>query len=582
MGSVTPMSAWEITVSLVGILIVAYGAYRAYRKGNHPGKLILWGAFADFGLAVTGYGLGGETGNAGATLVLLYHSVARLAAWAALAGLVSRPLTATREELQGAYQRSPLHAVLFGFALVATLGISPVNTPEGRLLVLHALSVRGGVLPVILVALAYTTLIWVTAETILAACFSPAAVVRQTDTTVWKHASFVDFNQTISTTRSLFFLTALLIGLGLGGGFLQSASAWLSGASPSEIPEVAGPWSWSALLVTVAAFPVLSSRLVPAAYRNLYAVLAMLIGFLLVCFTALSPLARLFALIVSGIGTLVACYSTSYIAETPRKPWYWFLFLMTFGSLLGIVTTENIGGFSVFWEKMGWASFALIAWECTEKSRAAAVKYIVICGGASLFMVPGLFMLGGALTFYNEMHVAAISNNAFALQCGLFLALIGFAAKAGLVPLHSWLPDAHPEAPSSISAPLSGVLTKMGVFGVVLSFWLLIGQARMEELGTDGGLTFPGLLIICLGLATMAYGELMALRQDDIKRILAYSTMGQLGEIFTVLGLGTWLAMTGALAHVLNHALMKDLLFLCAGSLVLQTGSRKQIGRAHV
>lgn len=575
MGSVTPVSAWEVTVLLVGMLVVVYGAYRACREGNHPGKLILWGALADFGLAVTGYGLGGEAGNSGATLVLLYHGVARLAAWTALAGLVAHPLTATREELQGAYQRSPLHAVLFGFTLVAALGISPVNTPEGRLLVLHALGVRGGLLPVVVVALAYTGLIWVTAATVLAACFSPSVVPRETDETVWTHASFSDFNQTVPTVRALFFLTALLIVLGLGGGFLQAGSALLSGTSPSEMPELAGPWHWGALLLTIAAFPILSSRLVPVIYRNLYAVLVMLVGFLLVCFTALPPLAKLFALIISGIGALVACYSTGYIAETPRKPWYWFLFLMTFGSLLGIVTTENVGSFSVFWEKMGWASFALIAWECTDKARAAAVKYIVICGGASLFMVPGLFMLGGSLTFYNEVHVAAISNGSLVLQCGLFLALIGFAAKAGLVPLHSWLPDAHPAAPSSISAPLSGVLTKMGVFGVVLTFWLLVGQARMEELGTEGGLTFPGMLITCLGLATMAFGELMALRQDDIKRMLAYSTMGQLGEIFTVLGLGTWLAMTGALAHVLNHAIMKDLLFLCAGGLILQTGSRK-------
>ena len=190
-------------------------------------------------------------------------------------------------------------------------------------------------------------------------------------------------------------------------------------------------------------------------------------------------------------------------------------------------------------------------------------------------MIVGFFMIGGNHTQYGEIVANLSVHSDDVLKFALVFTLLGFAAKAGLVPLHSWLPDAHPAAPSSVSAPLSGVLTKMGVFGVVTVYFGLIGYKELASTGTYGGLTAPGLMVTFMGLCTMAYGEWMALRQEDLKRMLAYSTMGQVGEIFTVLGLGTWLAAAGALSHVLNHAIMKDLLFLCAGGLIFRVGSRK-------
>ncbi|MBD5608275.1 MAG: oxidoreductase, partial [Desulfovibrio sp.] len=162
----------------------------------------------------------------------------------------------------------------------------------------------------------------------------------------------------------------------------------------------------------------------------------------------------------------------------------------------------------------------------------------------------------------------------FWIKASLLLCLVGFGVKAGLVPLHSLLPEAHPAAPSSISGPLSGVITKMGIFGIISVILIGVGPAESEIPGVFG-LSWFGVWLCLMGAATLIYGEVMALMQTDIKKMLAYSTMGQIGEVALILALGTWLATAGSLWHIINHAIMKDLLFLAGGGLILRAGSRE-------
>ena len=143
----------------------------------------------------------------------------------------------------------------------------------------------------------------------------------------------------------------------------------------------------------------------------------------------------------------------------------------------------------------------------------------------------------------------------------------------GLVPLQSWLPLAHPEAPSSISGPLSGILTKAGVFGVVKVLYLAIGAGALAHFAF-AGIDAASLLTI-LGCLTLIYGELRALFERELKRMLAFSTIAQIGEIAAILGIGTALATDAALLHVTNHAVMKTLLFYAAGAFILRTGRRR-------
>lgn len=600
--SVTPTSPSEMVILVAGLLIMLFGVYKVYRERGRPGLLILWGGLVDLGLALMGLGLG-PSGDVGSIMIVIYHAIARLAAWIGLSGLVANPYSCVANDIRGALHRNPVGAVLLAFALEASLGISPAMTPEGQHLVLHAMAMHsvdvplGGPVLAIIMAAGYTVLLWLSAEVVLQVCFTRpdepictevplgggafahALFDRETELMGVPSGSWCPFvpNRWSRTPAaiSLYVLLGLLVALGLGRFLVQDFGAWLIGIDPHTLVELEGPWHVTPLLLYVGSFLVLCPRIIRPRHRATYTFALFAAAFAVICVTDLPPLSRLFSLIISGIGALVACYSTNYIEEDGRKHWYWFFLLLTFGALLNIVTTDNIGTLSSQWEVMTWASFALVAWERTSKARDAAIKYVVLCCGAAYLMIVGFFMIGGDFTQYGEILANLSARPEDVLRFALVFTLLGFAAKAGLVPLHSWLPDAHPAAPSSVSAPLSGVLTKMGVFGVVMIYFGLLGYDGLTETGTYGGFTVPGLMVTVMGLCTMAYGEWMALRQEDIKRMLAYSTMGQVGEIFTVLGLGTWLAAAGALAHVLNHAIMKDLLFLCAGGLIFRVGSRK-------
>ena len=143
----------------------------------------------------------------------------------------------------------------------------------------------------------------------------------------------------------------------------------------------------------------------------------------------------------------------------------------------------------------------------------------------------------------------------------------------GLVPLQSWLPLAHPEAPSSISGPLSGVLTKAGVLGMVKVLYVAFGAGALARYAVSG--LDANTVLMTLGCLTLIYGEIRALFERELKRMLAFSTIAQIGEIAAVLGIGTALASDAALLHVTNHAMMKTLLFYAAGAFILRTGGKR-------
>ena len=162
--SVTPTSPSEMAILVAGLLIMLFGVYKVYRERGRPGLLILWGGLVDLGLALMGLGLG-PSGDVGSIMIIIYHAIARLAAWMGLSGLVSNPYSCVANDIRGALHRNPVGAVLLAFALEASLGISPAMTPEGQHLVLHAMAMHsidvplGGPVLAIIMALGYTVLL---------------------------------------------------------------------------------------------------------------------------------------------------------------------------------------------------------------------------------------------------------------------------------------------------------------------------------------------------------------------------------------------------------------------------------------
>ena len=253
------------------------------------------------------------------------------------------------------------------------------------------------------------------------------------------------------------------------------------------------------------------------------------------------------------------------------------LFLASMGLVL---LADDAYTFMVAWEAMALSSYFLVtARHGVEQIRRAGFLYLLMAhvGALSILLSFGVMQGGSWLFTFDAMRAAHLPPNA--ATAAFLLALAGFGAKAGLVPLHVWLPEAHPAAPSPVSALMSGVMLKTAVYGVLRVTFDLLGATQW----------WWGLVAMGLGLGSALYGVVFAAVQTDGKRLLAYSSIENLGIIFTAIGLGLTfgasgmpamgaLALTAALYHCLNHACMKSLLFLGTGSVLHATGS-SELGR---
>jgi formate hydrogenlyase subunit 3/multisubunit Na+/H+ antiporter MnhD subunit len=313
-------------------------------------------------------------------------------------------------------------------------------------------------------------------------------------------------------------------------------------------------------------------------------------------------LSSIFLLLAVVVAVPVALYSISYLRQYPtygvgRYYPYFLLFLAAMYGLLS--TTDMMWFFFIFWQLMTLPGCALIRYEHDQPAnvRAAAKFFIMMqiaCGatmiGAEILAVTGAAASGNPALKYDFDTVSAnlpalLAHRPVTTAAAFALFLAGFGIKMGMWPFGQvWLPDAHPAAPSPVSAMLSGVMIKTGVYGLLRYFiWLVPAGAR-----ADYPLGRWGCLIAVLGTITLFTGTMQALKQEQSKRLLAFHSIGQIGYI--LLGAGACLALladhrpattvlaalalSGALFHVLNHGLFKALLFLNAGSLLHATGTQ--------
>jgi formate hydrogenlyase subunit 3/multisubunit Na+/H+ antiporter MnhD subunit len=241
-----------------------------------------------------------------------------------------------------------------------------------------------------------------------------------------------------------------------------------------------------------------------------------------------------------------------------------------------VVMANDAFSYLLSWEFMSLASWALvIAHHHDPDNRRAGFVYLIMAGIGTLSLLLALGLLAGPDGNYTFEAIRAGTRTPLTAAFVLVLVLIGAGSKAGLVPLHAWLPLAHPAAPSHVSALMSGVMTKVAVYGFIRIVFDLAGPLPW----------WSGALVLAVGGLSAVLGVLQALMQDDTKRLLAYSTIENIGIVFIGLGLAlafranameaaAALAMTAALLHVLNHALFKSLLFFGAGAVLVATGER--------
>lgn len=275
----------------------------------------------------------------------------------------------------------------------------------------------------------------------------------------------------------------------------------------------------------------------------------------------------LLAATMSVIWLAATVYSLSYMKEERHKKRYYPFLILTLGGSLGVVLAGDLFSLLLFFELMSLSAYVLIVHEQSREAMAAGYKYLIMTIAGSLalsFAIVATYKIAGTLV----LSTPGIIGWPSPLALAAFLAFItGFGIKAGIFPLHVWLPDAHPVAPSPASALLSGLMVKTGAYGLIRVFYNIYGidllrQTRWPE------------ILVALAVLSIVLGSSVAILQDDIKRRLAYSTIGQMGYVLLGVGLMTERALFGALFHMVGHAFMKAALFLAAGAMIHRTHRR--------
>ena len=278
---------------------------------------------------------------------------------------------------------------------------------------------------------------------------------------------------------------------------------------------------------------------------------------------------KYFAAVMSFVWCMAGFYSFGYLKGEEHLPRYYAFTLITMGVLMALCFSGNIITYYMCYELMTLLTVPLVMHEMTPDSVAAGIKYLIFSViGASLVLL-GIFQLAPYMSSWSfapggildAEKVAGHENTVVAIA--LIMAL-GFGTKAGMFPLHGWLPTAHPVAPASASAVLSGIITKAGVLGILRSVYFLIGPDLLR--GSWMQITW-----MVLTLLTVFMGSLLAFRENLLKKRLAWSSVSQVS--YVLFGLSTMhpVGVVGALLHVAAHALIKNTLFMSAGSIIRQT-----------
>ena len=284
----------------------------------------------------------------------------------------------------------------------------------------------------------------------------------------------------------------------------------------------------------------------------------------------LDAMGRFFLCLVSGIWTLVAFFAYEYMQHEGREERFFGFYTMTLGILMGLGLAGNLLTLYMFYEMMTLITVPLVIHNGSREAVAAGFKYLGYSTfGAGLALI-GFFFLnrycsttefsaGGTLDF------SLVAGNENLLFTVWLLMMIGFGCKAGMMPLQSWLPTAHPVAPAPASAVLSGIITKAGVLAIIRVTFYLFGADFLRG-------SWAQTTLLCLALATVFAGSMLAYKEKVFKKRRAYSTVSQVSYVLFGLFLLNSVGFTGALLQVVFHALVKNLLFLAAGAVIYKTG----------
>lgn len=270
---------------------------------------------------------------------------------------------------------------------------------------------------------------------------------------------------------------------------------------------------------------------------------------------------------ISLIGTIIALLALVYAGgERDYHPRFYFFFLLLLVGMQGVILTDDIFNMFVFFEILSISTYVLIAYFQTARAIRASFNYLLLSSLGIAFFLLGIgliYQAGGVLSLegMREVAIHLQKNSPSMFNLAVVLLVVGIGIKAAFIPLHTWLPNAHAYAPTPVSALLSAVMIKVSF----LAIWRIIGIFQAPAFQY---------LLIWVGAFTAFLAVIWALAQTDIKKIIAYSSISQMGFIVASFGVASSLSLTASFFHIINHSLFKSLLFLSAGLVIYSTGIR--------
>ena len=279
-----------------------------------------------------------------------------------------------------------------------------------------------------------------------------------------------------------------------------------------------------------------------------------------------------FALLFAVLFLLSDIFADEYLAHDSRPKGFYAAFFLTLASLVGLSLSDNLHTYYMFFECLTLTSFPLILHDRQAQSRKAAVKYLCysLLGAALvLFGMFGINELFGDMSFIRGGHGAVEGKEKLALALS-FVTVLGFGCKAGIMPLHDWLPTAHPQAPAPASAVLSGCVTKAGAIGILRVIYYIFGEELLSG-------TWVQTALIIMAAVTIFCGSMLAFKEKNLKKRLAYSTVSQVSYALFAMFLMSEAGMAAGLAQLIFHAVTKVCLFLCSGAMLTAFGHDRKL-----
>jgi len=547
---------------LVGVVWALVFEFMALRQKKMM-QLLIFSTIAAVGYIIAGLAAETAVGAVGGVAEIVNFVAMRALVFLAAAYLISEAKTSDINELKGIGKVMPVTTSLLAFGVIAIMGLSPFKGSLSRVLIFYSAVESGSWL---VLAVGFIALI-------LQACYLLRLVQKlifapyEGDASVKETASFL-----------LFLAGLVAIGvayLGVSGEhILEFAKEQALSFRGGEIvlPHLESEWPTLVMIPYLGAFAVFLLGLVLPALRNLAVFLITLAPVVYLIFdpnwgiSQIGALQWFFALSMAAMVFLIATYSIGFMGREKSQGRFYFWLVYLCASLVGLGISKSLGDFYAFWEMMTISSYFLALQRETEEARKAALTYFLAALSAGFLLLTGILTVG--LAQNGNFAVEALNGVNLQLPATVvaILFFIGLGVKAEVFPLYGWVPKLYEESLAPVSALFASALSKAAIIGLLGVLFII--------LGADAQMPGIRMAVAWLGALTMILGVAGAMLQSDMQKLLAYHSISQMGYVITGIALGSALGVAGGVFHAINHMLFKGLLFLCAGAVFMQTGSK--------